>query len=186
MIARACPIQLTTFPLDFDFQATTPCASEVVEAMAPFWMEQWGNPSSRQHRRGLSASAAVNLARRQLADTLAVPPERVVFTSGATEANNLALLGHARAWLHGRGGPCHLISVSTEHHAVLDPLNQLRKEGCRVSLLKPDHDGLITANQLLICCLTHRTNRVWLASACRSTRRSPIQTGTSMTISTWT
>ena len=148
MIARSRPLQLTAPPLDFDFQATTPCASEVVEAMAPFWMEQWGNPSSRQHRRGLSASAAVNLARRQLADSLAVPPERVVFTSGATEANNLALLGHARTWLHGSGGQCHLISVSTEHHAVLDPLIQLRKEGCRVSLLKPDHNGLITANQL--------------------------------------
>ena len=65
--------------------------------MAPFWSADWGNPSSRQHRLGLSASAAVKLARRQLAEAVGVNPQRLVFTSGATEANNLALLGHARA-----------------------------------------------------------------------------------------
>ena len=63
--------------------------------MAPYWSEEWGNPSSRQHRLGLTASAAVKLARRQIAEALALTPQRLVFTSGATEANNLALLGHA-------------------------------------------------------------------------------------------
>ncbi|MDC3048508.1 cysteine desulfurase [Synechococcus sp. AH-736-A19] len=129
--------------LAFDFQATTPCAAEVVEAMAPFWSSDWGNPSSRQHRLGLSASAAVKLARRQLAETLGVNPERLVFTSGATEANNLALLGHARAL-----GKAHLISVASEHHAVLDPLKQLQREGFSVTLLAPGPDGLITPAQL--------------------------------------
>ena len=135
--------QLTNQPLLLDFQATTPCAREVVDAMAPYWSEAWGNPSSRQHRLGLHASAAVNLARRQLAESLDLAPERVVFTSGATEANNLALLGHARAL-----GSGHLISVATEHHAVLDPLKQLQREGFNVTLLDPGPDGLISPEQL--------------------------------------
>ena len=111
--------------------------------MAPFWSADWGNPSSRQHRLGLSASAAVKLARRQLAEAVGVNPQRLVFTSGATEANNLALLGHARA-----SGSGHLISVATEHHAVLDPLKQLEREGFSVTLLNPGPDGLITPAQL--------------------------------------
>ena len=143
MIATVLRIQLPGRPLAFDFQATTPCAPEVVKAMAPYWSDEWGNPSSRQHRSGLSASAAVNLARRQLAECLSLTPERIVFTSGATEANNLALLGHTRAI-----GGGHVISVATEHHAVLDPLQQLKTEGCRVTLLKPGLDGLITPTQL--------------------------------------
>ena len=111
--------------------------------MAPYWSEEWGNPSSRQHRLGLTASAAVNLARRQIAEALAITPQRLVFTSGATEANNLALLGHARAL-----GSGHLISVATEHHAVLDPLHQLQREGFAVTLLQPRADGLIDPQQL--------------------------------------
>ena len=143
MIATVRTNQLSRHPLAFDHQATTPCAAEVVEAMAPYWSEEWGNPSSRQHRLGLTASAAVKLARRQIAEALALTPQRLVFTSGATEANNLALLGHARA--RGSG---HLISVATEHHAVLDPLQQLQREGFRVTLLAPVADGLITPKQL--------------------------------------
>ncbi len=143
MIAITPTIQLPTQTLLLDFQATTPCAREVVDAMAPYWSEAWGNPSSRQHRLGLHAAAAVNLARRQLAGGLGLAPERIVFTSGATEANNLALLGHARHW-----GSGHLISVSTEHHAVLDPLAQLRREGFRVTLMQPGADGLINPARL--------------------------------------
>ncbi|MEC8688905.1 MAG: cysteine desulfurase family protein [Cyanobacteriota bacterium] len=143
MIATVRGNNLTSTPLAFDFQATTPCADAVVQAMAPYWSHDWGNPSSRQHRLGLTAAAAVSLARRQVAEALGVTPERVVFTSGATEANNLALLGHTRAI-----GGGHVISVATEHHAVLDPLQQLKAEGCRVTLLKPGLDGLITPTQL--------------------------------------
>ena len=143
MIASSASPQLPNSPLLLDFQATTPCADAVVEAMAPYWQDAWGNPSSRQHRLGLHASAAVNLARRQLAESLDVAPDRVVFTSGATEANNLALLGHARHW-----GSGHLISVASEHHAVLDPLAQLQREGYAVTLLQPGADGLIDPSQL--------------------------------------
>ena len=130
-------------PVGLDFQATTPCAEEVITAMEPWWRLQWGNPSSRQHRLGLTAAAAVGDARDRLATCLGVQANQVVFTSGATEANNLALLGHARAMAERHGRPGHLISVSTEHHAVLDPLQQLRREGCRLTLLPPSSDGLI-------------------------------------------
>ena len=81
--------------INLDHQATTPCHPAVIEAMEPWWREQWGNASSRQHRLGLTAAAAVSSARKGLADSLGVESDEVIFTSGATEANNLALLGHA-------------------------------------------------------------------------------------------
>ena len=135
-------------PVALDFQATTPCAPEVVEAMEPWWQIQWGNPSSRQHRLGLTAAAGVSDARDRLAACLNVDPEQLIFTSGATEANNLALLGHARAMAEQAGRPGHLISVCTEHHAVLDPLQQLKREGFRLTLLTTGADGLVTPCQV--------------------------------------
>ena len=102
-----------TCPLFFDYQATTPCNSEVLAAMAPYWIESWGNQSSRQNLFGIHAAAAVSLAREQLAACLGVGPERVIFTSGATEANNLALLGSARARALKSGKQGHLITLST-------------------------------------------------------------------------
>ncbi len=135
-------------PVALDFQATTPCAEDVIAAMEPWWRVQWGNPSSRQHRLGLTAAAAVSDARDRLATCLGVNADQVVFTSGATEANNLALLGHARAMADRLGHPGHVISLRTEHHAVLDPLKQLRREGFRLTLLTPSSDGLIDLEQL--------------------------------------
>ncbi len=116
--------------------------------MEPWWREQWGNPSSRQHRLGLTAAAAIGSARERLAGSLGIPSEELIFTSGATEANNLALLGHARARAIADGKPGHLISVASEHHAVLDPLMQLKEEGFELTLLTPQHDGLIQVEQL--------------------------------------
>ena len=116
--------------------------------MQPWWSEQWGNPSSRQHRLGLTASAAVQLAREQLSDCLGCPADHLIFTSGATEANNIALLGHARAIARERGKPGHLISMVSEHHAVLDPLRQLQREGFRITLLSPEPDGLLNPKKL--------------------------------------
>ncbi|MGC6482803.1 MAG: cysteine desulfurase family protein [Synechococcus sp.] len=135
-------------PVALDFQATTPCAPEVLEAMQPWWQQHWGNPSSRQHRLGLTAAAAVSDARERLAACLQVEPAQLIFTSGATEANNLALLGYARAMAAQTGRRGHLISMSSEHHAVLDPLHQLRREGFRVTLLAPGSDGLLEPAQL--------------------------------------
>ena len=135
-------------PIALDHQATTPCHEDVVTAMEPWWSEQWGNPSSRQHRLGLTAAAAVQMAREQLSDCLNCSAEQLIFTSGATEANNIALLGHARAIARERGQPGHLISMVSEHHAVLDPLRQLQREGFRITLLSPEPDGLLDPKKL--------------------------------------
>ncbi len=135
-------------PLTFDFQATTPCDPEVLAAMAPYWNELWGNPSSRQNRSGLRASVAVSLAREKLASILNVRPENLLFTSGATESNNLALLGHARARAQEVGLPGHVITLSTEHHSVLEPLRQLQKEGFLLTELDPEPDGLLSLQKL--------------------------------------
>ena len=135
-------------PIALDHQATTPCHEDVVTAMEPWWSEQWGNPSSRQHRLGLTAAAAVQMAREQISDCLNCSAEQLIFTSGATEANNIALLGHARAIARERGQPGHLISMVSEHHAVLDPLRQLQREGFRITLLSPEPDGLLDPKKL--------------------------------------
>ncbi len=139
-------------PLIFDFQSSTPCSSKVVEEMAPYWNEFWGNPSNMNNRSGLFASAAVKVSRETIASYLNITPKRLIFTSGATEANNLGLLGHARAKAKLIGKPGHIITVSTEHHAVLDPLRQLKKEGFRLTELQPNKSGLINIDQLSEAC----------------------------------
>jgi len=135
-------------PLLFDYQSTTPCSTKVLKAMEPYWKEFYGNPSNKQNQAGLYASAAVGVARESIASYLGVRPERLVFTSGATESNNLALLGHARAKALQTGSPGHLITISSEHKAVLDPIRQLKKEGFRVTELSPDSNGMICLDQL--------------------------------------
>ena len=136
-------------PLDFDYQSTTPCSKGVVRAMQPYWNEFWANPSDRQNRSGLHMSASIGLARDKLANCLGVKPERLIFTSGATEANNLALLGYSRAKAIEIGNPGHVITISTEHHAVLDPLKQLKREGFRVTQLVPDSEGILSSEKLI-------------------------------------
>jgi len=126
-----------------DHQASTPCEPGVLEAMAPWWTSQAANPSSRLHRPGLLAAAAVEQARGRIAAGLAVKPEQVVFTSGATEANNLALKGLAEAELEAGGQRRHLITVATEHRAVLDPLRHLARHGFQLSELPVAPDGLL-------------------------------------------
>ena len=148
MLPTSADVQSHDGVINLDHQATTPCHASVIQAMEPWWREQWGNPSSRQHRLGLTAAAAIGSARERLAGSLGIPSEELIFTSGATEANNLALLGHARARAIADGKPGHLISVASEHHAVLDPLMQLKEEGFELTLLTPQHDGLIQVEQL--------------------------------------
>ena len=126
-----------------DHQASTPCEPGVLEAMAPWWTSQAANPSSRLHRPGLLAAAAVEQARGRIATGLAVKPEEVVFTSGATEANNLALKGLAEAELEAGGRRRHLITVATEHRAVLDPLRHLERHGFPLTVLPVGSDGLL-------------------------------------------
>jgi len=131
-----------------DHQATTPCEPAVVEAMAPWWSEQFANPSSRSHRPGLLAAAAVEQARGRIAGALGVSANAVVFTSGATEANNLALKGLAEAELQAGGSRRHLLCLSTEHRAVLDPLRYLSRHGFALTELPVPPSGLVDLDQL--------------------------------------
>ena len=132
-------------PIYLDHQATTPCDPAVVEAMAPWWSDAFANPSSRSHRPGLEAAAQLSLARERLARCLAVPADAVVFTSGATEANNLAIKGLCEARLtRGR----HIVTVATEHRAVLDPCRYLQSLGFELTVLPVQPDGLLDLHAL--------------------------------------
>ena len=139
---------MKNFPLSFDYQSSTPCLQEVIEVMAPYWQEYWGNASSRQNRLGLHSAATVSLAREQICEYLKIQPSRLIFTSGATESNNLALLGHARHKASVTGKTGHLITMTTEHHSVLDPMRQLQNEGFRLTEVKPNSDGLLSIDLL--------------------------------------
>jgi cysteine desulfurase len=132
-------------PVYFDNHATTPVDPRVLEAMLPYFQQQFGNAASRSHRFGWQADQAVARARQQVAELLGAAPSEIVFTSGATESNNLALKGACEAY-HGRG--CHVVSIATEHRAVLDPLRHLERSGIMVTLLAPRTDGLLDLDQL--------------------------------------
>jgi cysteine desulfurase len=127
-----------------DHQASTPCDPAVVAAMAPWWSEHPANASSRGHRPGLEAAAAVERARAQVAAALGASAEGVVFTSGATEADNLALKGVAESALGGASGRRRLVSLVSEHRAVLDPLHYLERHGFPLTLLAVDGDGRLS------------------------------------------
>ncbi|HBS29200.1 MAG TPA: IscS subfamily cysteine desulfurase [Phycisphaerales bacterium] len=130
-----------------DNAATTPCDPRVVEAMLPFFTEKFGNPGSRNHRFGWEAEDAVEVAREQAAALIGATPKEIVFTSGSTEGNNLAIKGAASMYERrpaGQTGRGHIISSIHEHKAVLDPCKRLAKEGFDLSLLEPGADGLIT------------------------------------------
>jgi cysteine desulfurase len=126
--------------IDLDANATTPVLSEVLEAMLP-WLTGGGNPSSA-HQSGQRTRSAVERARAQLATLLHCNPRELVFTSGGTESNNLALFGVLQPFLNTRE-PAHLITSQTEHHAVLYPAGYLEIQGIEVTCLAPGPDGLI-------------------------------------------
>ena len=128
-----------------DHHATTPVDPRVLEAMLPYLRAHFGNASSKTHPYGWTAQEAVEKARGQVASLIGASPRAIVFTSGATEANNLALLGAARRAPKGRD---HIVTQATEHHAVLDPVRHLEKQGFRVTILRPDHEGEIHAEQV--------------------------------------
>lgn len=127
-------------PIYLDAHATTPVDPQVMTAMLPYFTESFGNPSSVGHAYGWEAEAAVKSARTILAEAIAATPEEIVFTSGATEANNLAIKGVAEAYFNqGR----HIITVQTEHRAVLDPCLYLQSLGFEVTFLPVQADGLL-------------------------------------------
>ncbi len=132
-------------PIYLDHHASTPCDPKVVAAMAPLWNEEFANPSSRSHLPGLAAAGQVEQAREVMAASFGVPAESIVFTSGATEANNLAIKGLCEARM-ARGR--HLITVATEHRAVLDPCLYLEKMGFGLTVLPVEADGLLDPARL--------------------------------------
>ena len=132
-------------PIYMDHHATTPVAPEVFEAMRPYFMEQFGNAASRSHPFGWAAEAAVETARTQVAHLIGCKPMEVVFTSGATESDNLAIKGVAYAY---REKGNHLITSQFEHHAVLDSCKRLEKEGFQVTYLPVTRCGLVDPEDL--------------------------------------
>ncbi len=128
-------------PVYLDNHATTRCDPRVVEAMLPYLTEIYGNAGSRNHAYGWAASAAVEKAREQMADLIGADPKEIVFTSGATESDNLAVLGVARFYKE-KGN--HIITSSIEHKAILDTCHELEKEGFVVTYLPVDSEGIIT------------------------------------------
>jgi cysteine desulfurase len=128
------------FPIYMDYGATTPVDPRVVDAMVPWLREHFGNPASRSHAWGWEAEAAVEKARGQVAELVGADPREIVWTSGATESNNLALKGAANFY-RTRGK--HIITVRTEHKAVLDTTRELERQGFEVSYLPVQEDGLL-------------------------------------------
>ncbi|NEQ97257.1 MAG: aminotransferase class V-fold PLP-dependent enzyme [Cyanothece sp. SIO2G6] len=132
-------------PIYLDAHATTPLDPQVLDAMLPYFTEHFGNPASVSHAYGWAADTAVKLARQQLADAIHADPEEIIFTSGATEANNLAIKGVAEAYFaKGR----HIITVATEHSAVLDPCRYLESLGFELTILPVQSDGLLDLTKL--------------------------------------
>lgn len=132
-------------PVYLDYHATTPVDPRVLERMLPYFGERFGNAASRSHAYGWEAEKAVDRARQQIAALMGAAPREIVFTSGATESNNLALKGAMEAYA-SRGR--HLVTMATEHRAVLDPARRLEREGCRLTVLAPRADGLLDLDRL--------------------------------------
>jgi cysteine desulfurase len=128
------------FPIYLDYNASTPVDPRVVEAMTPFFSDSFGNPSSIDHQHGARAAEAVEKARSAIAEAIAARPEEIIFTSGATESDNLALIGVMEA-NEDRGD--HLITCRTEHPAVLETANYLKKRGKQITILEVDRTGRV-------------------------------------------
>ncbi len=133
------------FPIYLDYGATTPVDPRVVDAMIPWLREHFGNPASRSHAWGWEAEEAVEKARAQVADLINADPREIVWTSGATEAINLALKGAAQFY---KGKGKHLITLRTEHKAVLDTMRELERQGFEVTYLDVQDDGLVDLDAL--------------------------------------
>jgi cysteine desulfurase len=132
-------------PIYMDYHATTPMDPRVFETMKPYFMETFGNSASRNHSFGWQAEEAVEKSRKQIADLIGATPKEIVFTSGATESNNLALKGVAEMYAE-KGN--HIITAATEHKAVLDTCKRLEKHGIRVTYLPVQSNGLIDLDML--------------------------------------
>ncbi len=128
-----------------DCHATTPVDPRVLEAMLPYFTEKFGNAASRSHSFGWEAEKAVERARKRVAELAGAEPREIVFTSGATESNNLAIKGIAEA---RRSGGNHIVTMATEHKSVLDSVKHLERLSCRATLLGPEPDGVLSLDRL--------------------------------------
>ncbi len=133
------------FPIYLDYNATTPVDKRVLEKMLPYFSENFGNATSRSHLYGWTAQESVETAREQVANLLNCQAKEIVFTSGATESNNLAIKGLFELFYPEKK---HIISVQTEHKAVLDVCLYLEKKGCEITYLKPDFTGFVSIEQI--------------------------------------
>ena len=136
------------FPIYLDSHATTPVDPHVFEEMRPYFTEHFGNASSLDHTFGYDASIAVSQGREKIAKSIGANTDEILFTSGATESNNLALLGVME---RNKNQGNHLITCVTEHKAVLDTARHLEETGCKVTYLSVDEFGLINLDELKFC-----------------------------------
>ena len=148
-------------PIYMDYHATTPVDPRVLEAMLPYFSEHFGNSASRNHAFGWEAEEAVENARKQVADLMGANPKEIIFTSGATESNNLAIKGAAEMY---REKGNHVITCVTEHKAVIDTCKKLEKQGWRVTYLPVQKDGRISLDDLR-AALTDKTILITIMTA---------------------
>jgi len=163
-------------PIYMDNHATTPVDPRVFEAMKPYLTNIFGNSASRNHSFGWEAEEAVDKARKQVADLIGATPKEIVFTSGATESDNLALKGVAQMYAE-KGN--HIITVATEHKAILDTCKRLEKEGLRVTYLAVQQNGLVDLDQLrdaitdqtILISIMHANNEIGVLQPVREIGR---------------
>ena len=148
-------------PIYMDYHATTPVDPRVIEAMTPYFTEKFGNAASRNHPFGWEAEEAVEAARKQVADLVGANLKEIIFTSGATESNNLAIKGVAEMY---REKGNHIITCVTEHKAVIDTCKKLEKQGLRVTYLPVQKDGRISLNELR-AAITDKTILITIMTA---------------------
>jgi len=138
-------------PIYMDHAATTPCDPRVVDAMLPFFTEKFGNPGSRNHKFGWDSEEGIDYARAMSAKLIGANEKEIIFTSGSTESNNLAIKGAAYLYEKAPAGSKargHIVSATHEHKAVLDPVKRLVKEGFEATFIEPGEDGVITAEMV--------------------------------------
>jgi cysteine desulfurase len=128
-------------PIYLDYSATTPVDPRVAAMMIPYLTEHYGNPASRSHPYGWTAEKAVENAREEVAKLVGADPREIVWTSGATESNNLAIKGAANFYASTKGK--HIITIATEHKAVIDPIRELERQGFEATFLEPEDNGLV-------------------------------------------